>query len=815
MTENGIPDDSVGAADVDEGPTQLISPVFDLSGRDAFIRYARWMFSSGEDVMEVAVTADGTTWVPVEIVGGDQNVWTTQEFRVGAFVTPSATVQVRFSVSDSPNDSITEAGIDAFEVEALVCTECAIDADCVDGDFCNGLETCDVDGRCQAGTDPCPGGACDETNDVCLDCVEDSDCDDGNFCNGIEICSSGTCIAGSDACPGASCDEEADRCVDCLLDADCDDGLFCNGAETCIGGVCGGAIDACPGQTCDEDGDVCVGAITLQPRLGEPLNGLSPDELNRFEAGKLAFNTVLTDLDGLGPIFNQNSCASCHNTPIGGSGGIRVTRFGFTSEKTGTFDPLDQLGGSLLQAESLSAECAESVPPIANVTALRLTNSTLGFGLVEAIPDQDLLVRATTPPPGVSGEAHMVEPLEDPGNSRVGRFGWKSQVATVLTFSADAAHNEMGLTNRLLPVENAPNGDEGLLAGCDLVPDPEDGPDGQGMHFIDRVTDFQRYLAPPPQTPRSGMTGEGIFNAIACTSCHTASFTTPDDAALEPALRNKVLRPYSDFLLHDVGQNADFIGHGGATPREIRTAPLWGVRVRDPLWHDGRVAGGTFASRIRGAIAQHDSLGSEGATSAQAFDALSMTDQEAVIAFLDSLGRAEFDADGDGDVDLSDFDAFEACFTGPGSFYTPDDACSVSDVDRDGDVDDDDRALFEMAVSAPLGEVPSRSGGPQPPLTVNWSGSDLLLEWGSSCLGSADYAVYEGTLGDWASHTPRNCSTSGTTSELVSPPSFDAYYLVVPRNSLREGSYGQDAAGTERPASTAACAAREVAACPP
>ena len=161
--------------------------------------------------------------------------------------------------------------------------------------------------------------------------------------------------------------------------------------------------------------------------------------------------------------------------------------------------------------------------------------------------------------------AHMVAALEDPMGAplRVGRFGWKSQVATVLTFSADAALNEMGLTNRFLMDDNDPNGiDPPVLMDCDTVLDPEDTPDGQGFDFVDRVTHFQRFLAQPPQTPRSGMTGEGTFDSIGCADCHHTQFTTADDPSLEDALRDQTIQPYSDFLLHNMGTLGDGIVQG-------------------------------------------------------------------------------------------------------------------------------------------------------------------------------------------------------------------------------------------------------------
>ncbi|MCK6484152.1 MAG: hypothetical protein HUU22_11395 [Phycisphaerae bacterium] len=433
----------------------------------------------------------------------------------------------------------------------------------------------------------------------------------------------------------------------------------------------------------------------VQPRMGQPLAGLTPAQLDRFQQGGTAFGRIFSAAEGLGPIFNQQACASCHNNPVGGSGSISVTRFGYFDEKAGGFDPMDYLGGSLLQSQAISTECAETVPPWANVVTTRITTSTLGAGLIEAIPDAAILANES-PGPGVSGRAHMTAAFEDPPNSplRVGRFGWKAQVATVLTFSADAALNEMGITNRFLTAENDPNGfDPPSLAECDSVPDPEDGPDAEGFHFIDRVTDFQRFLAAPPQTPRFGMTGETLFNTIGCNACHVASYTTADDPALEDAIRNKVIRPYSDFLLHDMGLLGDGIAQGDADVREIRTPPLWGVRARDPLLHDGRVAGNTFAARMNAAIAAHNVFGSEAAPAAQAYSALLPAEKNLVISFLDSLGRAEFDMNGDGFHDAADYVLFASCFS-TGGPYTPDDPCAIGDLDQDGDVDAVDAAAF-------------------------------------------------------------------------------------------------------------------------
>ncbi|MBM3962730.1 MAG: hypothetical protein FJ306_12640, partial [Planctomycetes bacterium] len=143
-----------------------------------------------------------------------------------------------------------------------------------------------------------------------------------------------------------------------------------------------------------------------QPKAGRPLNGLTSQQLARFQAGRQDFTRVMTVQDGLGPIFNQTSCASCHNNPIGGPGSITVTRFGFTDGK-GNFDPLTALGGSLLQQGAINAACVETIPSAANTTATRVTTSSLGIGLIEAIPDAAIAARELAPPSAnVSGRVH-------------------------------------------------------------------------------------------------------------------------------------------------------------------------------------------------------------------------------------------------------------------------------------------------------------------------------------------------------------------------------------------------------------------------
>jgi CxxC motif-containing protein (DUF1111 family) len=429
---------------------------------------------------------------------------------------------------------------------------------------------------------------------------------------------------------------------------------------------------------------------SFQPRMGEPIQGLTQHQLDRFTQGAAVFNHTFVASEGLGPIFNAENCAHCHITPMGGASTKIVTRFGVAATATTPFDPLTNLGGSLLQAETInSPTCQEVIPAQANVIAHRITPGTLGFGLVEAILDGDILANAVNPPPGVHGTASYVQPLEDPnGPQRVGRFGWKDQQATLLSFSSDAMLNEMGITNQYSPNENAPNGNLALLAQCDNVPDPEDHPDAQGYFLIDRTTDFMKFLAPPPQTPKSGMTGEALFGSVGCAACH---LSTPFMSSItaEPGLQNQPIKAYTDFLLHDMGSLGDGIVQGMATEHLMRTAPLWGLYLRGTiaLLHDGRATGGnTFGDNVVIAIDDHDG---EASAAKSAFDALTGAQKQQVVQFLNSLGRAEFDWNGDLHVDQFDWQSIRPYVTGPNPSLsiTPDDPAAIADIDQNGTID--------------------------------------------------------------------------------------------------------------------------------
>jgi CxxC motif-containing protein (DUF1111 family) len=448
-----------------------------------------------------------------------------------------------------------------------------------------------------------------------------------------------------------------------------------------------------------------LGQPAIQPRMGDAIQGLTPAEKARWQVGSVEFNHTLTNAEGVGPILNDRACATCHAQPqAGGAGAKFVTRFGKMAQGGNPFDPLASLGGSLLQVDTEDpVNCLEVVPPEADVSIHRLTTSTFGIGLIEAIADADIQFYMDNPPStDVSGIVQPVHPLENPPALKAGRFGWKAQQATVLSFSGDASLNEMGLTNRLVGTENAPNGDVSKLLLCDHVPDPEDNVPFPNAR-IDKQTDFQRFLAPPPQTPRSGMTGATIFNTIGCADCHisTPYVTT---VVAEAALSNKSIVPYSDFLLHDMGDLGDGIVQGLGTEREMKTAPLWGVRARAKiaLLHDGSATGGTADENVAAAIAAHaGGAPSEGAPSAGAYALLSSADKQRLLDFVNSLGRLEFDKEGNNNVDATDwfFLEFDGDFTGPGAFFTPDSPAAVADFDQDGDFDLKDFGVLQRAMT--------------------------------------------------------------------------------------------------------------------
>jgi CxxC motif-containing protein (DUF1111 family) len=395
---------------------------------------------------------------------------------------------------------------------------------------------------------------------------------------------------------------------------------------------------ACYGRIQDEPGDgetetppVLKGsasALGPAPALGDPLPGLTPAQLSRFAAGRDDFEEEEDVADGLGPVFNGTSCGGCHSAPaVGGGSTITETRFGRVT--AGVFDPLTNLGGSLLQSQGIGTVTAngqtctfngEVVPP-STIVAGRLTTPLFGLGLVDAVPDSTFLAladRQSRDTPGTAGRASVVTNVVT-GQPAVGKFGWKAQVPTLFQFSGDAYLNEMGITSPFFRDENCPQGNCALLA-CDPVPDVED--DGEDVQAF---ADFMTFLA-PPRAATASAAGEQAFQRLGCTSCHTPQLTTgPNSVA---ALDRKKLFPYSDFLLHDMGSLGDGIVQGSASATQMRTAPLWGARARSRFLHDGR------ATTINDAILAHEG---QGAAARTAFQALPQAQRTQLLEFVGGL----------------------------------------------------------------------------------------------------------------------------------------------------------------------------------
>ncbi|MEN9559606.1 MAG: hypothetical protein RLZZ502_817 [Pseudomonadota bacterium] len=363
-------------------------------------------------------------------------------------------------------------------------------------------------------------------------------------------------------------------------------------------------------------------------RYGLPLVGLSDAQLDDFADGFEEFTNEETPEGGLGPIFNNVSCVSCHSAPaVGGVSAVTVMRFG--RMVNGVFDPMEAQGGSLLQERAIDPSVQEVIPREATVIAKRLTTPVFGLGLIEAIPDDTLLALARAPKPdGVSGRAAQITDVVS-SRIRVGRFGWKAQQATLLAFSADAYVNEMGITNRFFPHENAPNGDRSKLARFDRFADPEDVVDpATGKADIDHAADFMRLLAAPPRLPMnaSARQGENVFAQLGCATCHTPILSTGRSPIA--ALDRKPVNLYSDLLLHNMGGTADGIAQADAGIREMRTAPLWGLAGRHLYWHDGR------AQNLDTAIRLHEG---EAMRSRLRYEALNVNARRTLLDFLNTL----------------------------------------------------------------------------------------------------------------------------------------------------------------------------------
>lgn len=375
----------------------------------------------------------------------------------------------------------------------------------------------------------------------------------------------------------------------------------------------------------------CVHTPPPATKVGDPLLGLTKAQLNEFEQGKVAFQRIFTEPDGLGPLFNIDgvSCAECHEDPVVGGVGNEVETHATRFVAPNSCDPLFDEGGPVIQQDATPLLRAkgilkEEIPARATGQGNRSSPPLFGFGLIDLIPEKAILSYEDPDDKdkdGISGRANRTI------DGRVGRFGRKAGVATLFEFNAGAFPAEMGVTTPLSPKEEAING-RPIPPDTDPAADPE-----VSQLEIQRVTNFIRFLAvPAPKLPIERAAaeqverGKKLFSDIQCAPCHVPELKTgPSEIA---ALDRKPVALYSDLLLHDMGPELADICLDGATPAEFRTEMLMGLRLREKFLHDGS------AESVQKAIERH---AAEARKARDAFTALSDKDKEALLAFLQTI----------------------------------------------------------------------------------------------------------------------------------------------------------------------------------
>jgi len=372
-------------------------------------------------------------------------------------------------------------------------------------------------------------------------------------------------------------------------------------------------------------------AVTEAPAaFDSQSNGLTSN--GQFKQDMKAFAEAEENDDGVGPTYNARSCAECHENPVVGAIS-QVTEQRAGSLQLGAF--VDAPGGSLIHSRAIDAAVQERMTDDLTVRSLRTSLNTLGDGFVEAIADTTLQNIAAAQPLSMRGEYFTVPVLEAGNAPRIGRFGWKNQHASLVSFSADAYLNEMGITSPLQPTENTSMGNS--IAAFDEVADPEDNGDD-----VEAFARFMRATKAPPRdadvaATADAIAGEATFNSIGCATCHTSTIMTAPTGTvvnggtftIPAALGDMIIHPFGDFLMHDVGTGDGVVQNGPASTRnKVRTAPLWGVRTRNRLMHDG--ASLTFTD----AIQRHQG---QAAGVTASFNALTPAQKAQLIRFLESL----------------------------------------------------------------------------------------------------------------------------------------------------------------------------------
>lgn len=374
--------------------------------------------------------------------------------------------------------------------------------------------------------------------------------------------------------------------------------------------------------------------------LAEPLPGLTETQMNLHLQGDGEFARVFSQAEGLGPIFVQASCESCHAGDGKGNPFNNLTRFGKYGTN-GAWDPMLNEGGPQLQHRSIGNYTAEALPSSCSSSQF-IAPSAAGLGYLEAVEDATILAledSADANGDGISGRIHWVTApsffvprswaISNSGKY-IGRFGRKAMAVDLMHQTVGAYKQDMGITSpfdMIDPMNYSVSGSAG-----DNVADPE-----VSSGTVQSVAFYLRTLKAPPRRNANDTdvkAGENLFTQIGCASCHKPSLTTgPSEIS---ALNYATFFPYTDMLLHDMGQELnDNYTEGTATVTEWRTMPLWGLGLQASsqggqmfLMHDGR------AKTYDHAIQLH---GGEGANSRAAYNALSEGDKQKLIKFLDSL----------------------------------------------------------------------------------------------------------------------------------------------------------------------------------
>src|SRR3989475_9098966 len=373
--------------------------------------------------------------------------------------------------------------------------------------------------------------------------------------------------------------------------------------------------------------------LIVPASLGPPLRTLSGAQRRQFEMGRVVFSTVFTPQTGLGPLFNSVGCANCHEQPVvGGSGNNDPAEGGEDVEVHATAfhagarcDDLAAVGGPVIQKQVTPALSdalhitSEPIPAAATDSGHRTTPDLLRVGMLDAVPDAEILARADPfdrNGDGISGRPNRT------ADGRLGRFGRKAQAATLREFNRDAFVMEMGITNPGNQTEQTVGGMP-LPAGVDPLPEPE-----ISAEQFNAADAFVRFLAPPPPAPRdfASALGSITFRKIGCASCHVPTLVTGANPV--PALRFRFVSAYTDLLLHDMGPDLADICLGQALPSEFRTEPLMGLRFASTFLHDGR------AATIRQAIELH---GGEALGARNRFLQLTELEKYALVKFLKTL----------------------------------------------------------------------------------------------------------------------------------------------------------------------------------